>query len=124
VVDEIDRIGMKADFRIVEVVGGSLANKSSGAKRSSGKKSSGKKSSGKKTGRQGSGRKNPGGGNSNRKDSGGGNSNRKKSSGKPFKAYKSMLYEPDEPLGDGLNFSNEQAKRNVNIGLEAVPVDL
>jgi NTE family protein len=48
----------------------------------------------------------------------------KKSSGKPFKAYKSMLYEPDEPLGDGLNFSNEQANRNVNIGLEAVPIDL
>lgn len=48
----------------------------------------------------------------------------KKSNGEPYKTYKSKLYQPDKPLGDSLNFSNEQANRNINIGLEADPIDL
>ena len=48
----------------------------------------------------------------------------KKSNGEPFKVYKATLYQPDKSLGDSLNFSNEQANRNINIGLEAEPIDL
>lgn len=48
----------------------------------------------------------------------------KKSNGEPFKVYKSKLYQPDKPLGDSLNFSNDQANRNINIGLEAEPIVL
>jgi len=48
----------------------------------------------------------------------------KKSNGEPYKTYTSKLYQPDKPLGDSLNFSNEQANRNINIGLEADPIDL
>ena len=48
----------------------------------------------------------------------------KKSNGEPFKVYKSTLYQPQEPLGDSLNFSNEQANKNINIGLEAEPIEL
>lgn len=48
----------------------------------------------------------------------------KKSSGEPFKVYKAKLYQPHEPLGDSLNFSNDQANRNINIGLEAEPIEL
>lgn len=48
----------------------------------------------------------------------------KKSNGEPFKVYDAKLYQPQKPLGDSLNFSNEQANRNINIGLEAEPIDL
>lgn len=48
----------------------------------------------------------------------------KKANGEPFKVYKSTLYQPHKPLGDTLNFSNEQANRNVDIGLEAEPIEL
>lgn len=48
----------------------------------------------------------------------------KKKNGEPYKTYKSLLYEPPEPLGDSLDFSNEQANRNIKIGQEAVPVEL
>lgn len=48
----------------------------------------------------------------------------KKKNGKPYKAYKSLLYEPQEPLGNSLDFSNQQANRNIKIGQEAVPVEL
>lgn len=48
----------------------------------------------------------------------------KKANGEPFKVYKSMLYQPHELLGNSLDFSNEQANRNIKIGLEAVPIEL
>ena len=48
----------------------------------------------------------------------------KKSNGDPFKVYNAKLYQPQKPLGDSLNFSNEQANRNINFGLEAEPIDL
>lgn len=48
----------------------------------------------------------------------------KKKNGEPYKAYKALLYEPQEALGDSLDFSNEQANRNIKIGQEAVPVEL
>lgn len=48
----------------------------------------------------------------------------KKSNGDPYKVFKSTLYQPVESLGDSLNFSNEQANRNINIGLNAVGIDL
>jgi NTE family protein len=43
-----------------------------------------------------------------------------KSNGKPYEYYKATLYQPQEPLGESLNFSNEQATRNLRIGREAV----
>ncbi|MGM0460712.1 MAG: patatin-like phospholipase family protein [Bacteroidota bacterium] len=48
----------------------------------------------------------------------------KKASGTPYKVFKASLYQPQEPLGDSLNFSNEQANRNITIGLEAKPMEL
>lgn len=48
----------------------------------------------------------------------------KKSNGEPYKTYSSQLYQPQEPLGDSLNFSNEQANKNINIGREAVAIQL
>lgn len=48
----------------------------------------------------------------------------KRRNGEPYKAYKAKLYQPGEPLGDSLNFSNEQANRNVKIGQEAEPIEL
>ncbi len=48
----------------------------------------------------------------------------KKSNGEPYKVYKAALYSPHKPLGDSLNFSNEQANRNIAIGREAVPMAL
>lgn len=48
----------------------------------------------------------------------------KKSNGEPFKVYKSTLYQPHELLGDSLDFSNEQANKNIKIGLEAEPMEL
>lgn len=48
----------------------------------------------------------------------------KKENGEPYKVYKSTLFQPHEPLGDSLDFSNEQANRNIKIGLEAEPMDL
>jgi len=48
----------------------------------------------------------------------------KKTNGTPYKVYKATLYQPHETLGDSLNFSNEQANRNIRIGLEAELVEL
>jgi len=48
----------------------------------------------------------------------------KKENGNPYNAYKATLYQPQESLGDSLNFSNEQANRNINLGREAVAVQL
>ena len=55
VVDEIDRIGMKADFKIVEVVGGRVRKKVAGRKKSSSQNGGGGKKggSGQKSRRQG-----------------------------------------------------------------------
>ena len=48
----------------------------------------------------------------------------RKSNGNPYKVYKAKLFEPQEPLGDSLNFSNEQANRNIKLGREAVGIEL
>jgi len=48
----------------------------------------------------------------------------RKSGGEPYKVYKATLYQPHKSLGDSLNFSNEQANRNIAIGREAEPMQL
>lgn len=48
----------------------------------------------------------------------------KKKNGDLYKVYNATLYQPHEPLGDSLNFSNEQANRNIKIGREAEPMEL
>jgi NTE family protein len=48
----------------------------------------------------------------------------KKSNGKAYKVYKATLYQPEESLGNSLNFSAEQARKNIKIGLEATGVEL
>ena len=48
----------------------------------------------------------------------------KKSNGKPYKVYKATLYQPNESLGSSLNFSAEQARKNIKIGLEAEGIEL
>jgi hypothetical protein len=44
--------------------------------------------------------------------------------GKRYKAYPATLYQPGESLGDSLNFTAEQAVRNIEIGLNTAGIEL
>lgn len=48
----------------------------------------------------------------------------RKSNGKPYKKYKALLYEPNESLGDSLNFRSDQARRNMAHGETIQPIEL
>lgn len=48
----------------------------------------------------------------------------KKSNGRNYVNYKATLYQPEESLGDSLNFSTGQARDNIRIGKEAVGLEL
>lgn len=45
-------------------------------------------------------------------------------SGRRYTDYKAALYQPSESLGDSLNFTSHQALRNIDIGLNAKPIEL
>lgn len=46
------------------------------------------------------------------------------SRGNAYKEYKAKLYQPHKSLGDSLNFTAKQAKKNIEIGLEADYISL
>lgn len=46
------------------------------------------------------------------------------SNGVRYSEYKARLFQPDEELGDSLNFTSEQAIRNIDIGLNAKAIEL
>lgn len=48
----------------------------------------------------------------------------KKPDGRPYKYYKTILYQPGFSLGNSMNFSAEQARRNLDIGRTTKPMEL
>lgn len=47
-----------------------------------------------------------------------------KDNGKPYKNYKTYIYEPNQSLGDSLNFNKDQAIRNIKHGMEVKPIEV